>query len=140
MQAAPFIDPVTKTLFVAFNQNGQGCNGGFAASVPMLVNSSDDGISWTSPYLPLGPGLPFKGAAVGPTKGLTVKLPSGGIRLMIPGENAWSASVYSDDHAKTWHSNAANRSLTLSPGEMDWTQVTARRLLLLRLVTMLVFV
>eukprot|EP01043_Picozoa_sp_COSAG02_P031186 COSAG02_NODE_2024_length_10084_cov_130.539509_3_plen_210_part_00 len=63
----------------------------------------------------------MRGAAVGPTKGLTVKLPSGGIRLLIPGENAWSASVYSDDHGQTWESNAANRSLTLSPGEMDWT-------------------
>jgi hypothetical protein len=61
------------------------------------------------------------GYAVGPTKGLTVKLPNGGIRLMIPGDNAWSASVYSDDHGKTWTSNAGNRSLTLSPGEMDWT-------------------
>ena len=95
----------------------------------MLVNSTDDGITWSDPYSPMlniGPGLPpvaagAHGYAVGPTKGLTVKLPDGGTRLMIPGENAWSASVYSDDHGKTWSSNAGNRSLTLSPGEMDWT-------------------
>ena len=40
---------------------------------------------------------------------------------MLPGENGWSASVFSDDHGRTWESNADNRSLTLSPGEMDWT-------------------
>ena len=62
--------------------------------------------SWLS--LPnVGPGKPpvpaaaLKGFTVGPTKGLTIKLPSGGTRLMIPGENEWSASVYSDDHGKT---------------------------------------
>ena len=57
--------------------------------------------------LNVGPGKPpvpaaaLKGFTVGPTKGLTIKLPSGGTRLMIPGENEWSASVYSDDHGKT---------------------------------------
>ena len=104
----------------------QGCHGGFGASVPMLVNSTNDGLSWSSPYFPTllaGPGKPPlprppPHLAVGPTKGLTVKLPNGGVRLMIPGEADWSASVYSDDHGRMWMSNVANRSLTLSPGEM----------------------
>eukprot|EP01043_Picozoa_sp_COSAG02_P067713 COSAG02_NODE_10977_length_1819_cov_2.269767_2_plen_310_part_00 len=107
-QAAPFIDPDTKTLYVAFNQDGPGCVGSFASSRPMLVNSTDDGLSWSKPYSPMlavGNGkrpVPAgaHGYAVGPTKGLTVRLPNGGIRLMIPGENAWSASVFSDDHGK----------------------------------------
>eukprot|EP01051_Picozoa_sp_SAG22_P014359 SAG22_NODE_1731_length_3703_cov_2.829634_2_plen_434_part_00 len=130
-QAAPFIDPDTRTLYVAFNYDGPGCVGSFASSKPMLVNSSDDGLSWSDPYSPMlnvGPGKPpvpagaLKGFTVGPTKGLTVKLPNGGgTRLMLPGENRWSASVYSDDHGTTWNSNAGNGSLTLSPGEMDWT-------------------
>eukprot|EP01043_Picozoa_sp_COSAG02_P025846 COSAG02_NODE_1466_length_12483_cov_37.157703_9_plen_384_part_00 len=107
-QAAPFIDPDTKTLYVAFNQDGPGCVGSFASSRPMLVNSTDDGLSWSKPYSPMlnvGNGkqpVPAgaHGYAVGPTKGLTVRLANGGIRLMIPGENAWSASVFSDDHGK----------------------------------------
>ena len=40
-QAAPFIDPDTKTLYVAFNEDGPGCVGSFAQSKPMLVNSTD---------------------------------------------------------------------------------------------------
>lgn len=174
-------------MYVAFNQDGPGCVGSFAKnSAPMLVNSTDDGLSWGKPYPPMlnvGPGKPPEpagsghGYTVGPTKGLTIKLPNGGgTRLMIPGENAWSASVFSDDHGQvrpcplhtarcatatlplatcwrplaaghcwlavglvrvfsppdidpvcvenddqTWSSNAGNRSLSLSPGEMDWT-------------------
>jgi hypothetical protein len=61
------------------------------------------------------------GPSFGPTKGLTAKLPAGGVRLMLPGENGWSAAVYSDDNGVSWQSNALNRSYTLSPGEMDWT-------------------
>eukprot|EP01043_Picozoa_sp_COSAG02_P031185 COSAG02_NODE_2024_length_10084_cov_130.539509_2_plen_117_part_00 len=44
-QAAPFIDPTTKTLFVAFNQGGPMCHG---SSRPMLVNSTDD-VRWRIP-------------------------------------------------------------------------------------------
>ena len=96
----------------------------------MLVKSTDDGLTWSKPYdlmLNTGPGkpaVPVSAAAhfaIGPTKGLTVKLPGGGVRLMLPGEAEWSASVFSDDHGATWQSNALNRSYTLSPGEMDWT-------------------
>ena len=61
------------------------------------------------------------GPNFGPTKGLTIKLPSGGVRLQLPGENGWSAAVFSDDGGTTWQSNAHNRSYTESPGEMDWT-------------------
>ena len=116
-QAAPFIDPSTKTLFVGFNADGPQCTtrGKGFSSTPMLVNSSNEGLTWSAPYLPLvnqpqGPPVPARAGSmtIGPTKGLTVKTPSGGVRLMIPGENGWSASVYSDDHGKTCaHRNIA---------------------------------
>jgi hypothetical protein len=78
-QAAPFIDPSTKTLFVGFNANGPQCNtrGSSFASTPMLVNSTTDGLSWSAPYLPLvnvpkGPSpVPARAGSmtIGPTKG-----------------------------------------------------------------------
>eukprot|EP00662_Eupelagonemidae_sp_cell21_P031125 gene31125-35532_t len=126
-QASPVIDPVTKTLIVGFISNGPGCQGkkGAYLATPTLVNSTDDGLTWSAPYpLMLDPPVPVAAAshfAIGPTKGLTVRLPNGGIRLQLPGEADWSAAVFSDDHGKTWQSNAGNRSFTLSPGEMDWT-------------------
>ena len=137
-QAAPVIDPVTKTLFVGFTADLPGCQAKELRapsylSTPTLVNSTDDGLSWSKPYtlmLNTGPGKPpvpvgTSHGAFGPTKGLTVKLPTGGARLMLPGEGGWSASVFSDDHGSTWKSNALNRSYTLSPGEMDWTICSA---------------
>jgi hypothetical protein len=62
-----------------------------------------------------------QGPIMGPTKGLTVTGPAGQVRLMLPGEGSRirgfsSASIYSDDHGKTWHSNG-----TEAVGEMDWT-------------------
>ena len=100
----------------------------------MLVKSTDDGLTWSKPYdlmLNMGPGKPAVAVsaashfAIGPTKGLTVRLPGGGVRLMLPGEADASASLFSDDHGATWQSNALNRSYTLSPGEMDWTICSA---------------
>lgn len=38
-----------------------------------------------------------RGVSIGPTKGLTVTSPSGGVRLMMPGENGGAASIYSDE-------------------------------------------
>lgn len=136
-QASAVVDPVTKTLFVGFIANGPGCQAAALRvpyeATPMLVNSTDDGLTWSKPYpfiLDRGPGRPVSPAspaehlAVGPTKGITVRLPGGGARLMLPGEADWSASVISDDHGATWHSNMGNRSFTQSPGEMDWTVCT----------------
>ena len=129
------IDPTTKMLYVGFIFNGPGCQAKelrapMYVAWPQMVNSSDDGLTWSAPYsimLNMGagkPAVPVSGAshvAIGPTKGLTVTLPNGNTRLMFPGEADWSASVFSDDHGGTWQSNANNRSYTLSPGEMDWT-------------------
>jgi hypothetical protein len=139
-QAAPVLDPVTNTLFVGFTANLPGCQAKELraqdyVTAPMLINSTDEGLSWGTPYnmmLYMGPGKqpvpqgPHKWnqGSFGPTKGMTVRLPNGGIRLQLPGENGWSAAVFSDDHGATWQTNAYNRSYTLSPGEMDWTVCT----------------
>ena len=132
-QAAPVIDPVTKTLIVGFIANGPGCQttGAYLAK-PALVRSTDDGLTWSQPYdlmLNMGPDKPtvpagprnITAGVFGPTKGLTIQRPDGSVRLQLPGEADWSASVFSDDHGHSWQSNALNRSYTLSPGEMDWT-------------------
>ena len=94
--------------------------------MPHLINSTDDGITWSEPYvvtLNLGggktqPADTRTGFAIGPTKGLAVTSPAGGVRLMLPGEGGKfaGASIYSDDHGQTWHSNG-----TAAVGEMDWT-------------------
>ena len=126
-QAAPVIDPVTKTLFVGFTANLPGCQAEALRAksyktTPMLVNSTDDGLHWSKPYELTGNSVRSAfGPSFGPTKGLTVKRASGGMRLLLPGENGWSAAVFSDDGGATWQSNALNKSYTLSPGEMDWT-------------------
>ena len=54
---------------------------------------------------------------IGPTKGLAVTSPAGGVRLMLPGEGGKfaAASIYRDDHGRTWHPNG-----TAAVGEMDW--------------------
>ena len=54
-QAAPVIDPVSKTLIVGFINNGAGCEqrGATYFAEPMLVNSSDDGPS-SCLLVPLG--------------------------------------------------------------------------------------
>ena len=39
-----------------------------------------------------------RGVSIGPTKGLTVTSPSGGVRLMMPGENGGAASIYRDEY------------------------------------------
>jgi len=81
-----------------------------------------DGLSWSKPYeLEHNRVRSAFGPSFGPTKGLTTKRAGGGVRLLLPGENGWSAAVFSDDHGLTWQSNALNRSFTPSPGEMDWT-------------------
>ena len=76
----------------------------------LLVNHpiADDGISWSPIYVPtlnLGGGTTQPadtrtGFGVGPTKGLTVTSPSGGVRLLLPGEGGrfGATSIYSDDH------------------------------------------
>jgi len=90
----------------------------------MLVNSTDDGLHWSKPYaLEHNDVKSAFGPSFGPTKGLAVETAGdrGGVRLLLPGENGWSAAVFSDDNGATWKSNALNRSYTLSPGEMDWT-------------------
>ena len=110
-QAAPLIDPTTKTLLVAFNAGGPMCQG---RSTPMLVNSTDDGLHFSDPYPLSMTGSKTRSVSIGPTKGLTVPSPSGGVRLMMPGENGGAASIFSDDHGQHWVSND-----TLSPGEMD---------------------
>ena len=110
-QAAPLIDPTTKTLLVAFNSGGPMCQG---RSTPMLVNSTDDGLHFSDPYPLAMTGSKTRSVSIGPTKGLTVPSPSGGVRLMMPGENGGAASIFSDDHGQHWVS-----SDTLSPGEMD---------------------
>ena len=126
-QAAPVIDPVTKTLFVGFTANLPGCQAPVIharayKTTPMLVNSTNDGLSWSKPYELEHNGVKSAfGPSFGPTKGLTVKRAGGGVRLLLPGENGWSAAVFSDDSGATWQSNALNRSFTPSPGEMDWT-------------------
>jgi hypothetical protein len=126
-QAAPVIDPVTKTLIVGFTANLPGCIAPALGaqrykSTPMLVSSTDDGLRWSKPYPVLNNSVRSAfGPNFGPTKGLTVTLPTGGVRLLLPGENGWSAAVFSDDAGATWQSNALNRSYTISPGEMDWT-------------------
>ena len=111
-QASPLIDPSTKTLFVGFN-NGQGMAG---PSVPGLINSTDDGITWSPVYTPIlnlgggktQPADPKIGFAVGPTKGLTVKAPGGGVRLLLPGEGGkfGATSIFSDDHGQTYVQHA----------------------------------
>ena len=110
-QAAPLIDPTTKTLYVAFNAGGPMCQG---RANPMLVNSTNEGLHFSKPYPLKMIGSRTRSVSIGPTKGLTVTSPSGGVRLMMPGENGGAASIYSDDHGKNWVSNN-----TLSPGEMD---------------------
>ena len=126
-QAAPVIDPVTKTLIVGYTANLPGCQAAALRAksyktTPMLVNSTDDGLRWNKPYELLHNSVPNAfGPSFGPTKGLTTTLPTGDVRLVLPGENGWSAAVFSDDSGATWQSNALNRSYTLSPGEMDWT-------------------
>eukprot|EP01051_Picozoa_sp_SAG22_P019160 SAG22_NODE_3446_length_1706_cov_1.802116_1_plen_305_part_00 len=102
-QAAPLIDPTTGTLFVGINSGTPP-----GPSVPMLINSTDDGLHWSAPYpatLNMGggktqPADTRTGFGIGPTKGLTVTSPSGGMRLMLPGEGGkfGAASIYSDDH------------------------------------------
>ena len=54
-QAAPVIDPVTKTMFVGFTANLPGCQAPALGAktyhtTPMLVNSTNDGLSWSKPY------------------------------------------------------------------------------------------
>jgi hypothetical protein len=126
-QAAPVIDPVTKTLFVGFTANLPGCQAPALRAkayktTAMLVKSTNDGLSWSKPYEVLNNSVRSAfGPSFGPTKGLTTKRADGGVRLLLPGENGWSASVFSDDSGATWQSNAQNRSFTPSPGEMDWT-------------------
>jgi hypothetical protein len=126
-QAAPVLDPVTKTLIVGYTANGPGCQASSLGAksyktTPMLVNSTDDGLHWSKPYELMHNSLQIDfGPTFGPTKGLTTTLPTGGVRLMLPGENGWSATVFSDDAGATWQSNALNQTYTLSPGEMDWT-------------------
>ena len=53
-QAAPLIDPTSKTLLVGFNQGGPMCQG---SSAPMLVNSTDDGLTYAPPSP--SPAAPF---------------------------------------------------------------------------------
>eukprot|EP01047_Picozoa_sp_COSAG01_P057284 COSAG01_NODE_6603_length_3585_cov_3.013483_2_plen_823_part_00 len=126
-QAAPVLDPVTKTLFVGYTANLPGCQAPVLRAkayktTPMLIKSTDDGLHWSKPYALVNNSVRSAfGPSFGPTKGLTIKRPGGGVRLQLPGENGWSAAVFSDDSGATWESNALNRSYTLSPGEMDWT-------------------
>jgi hypothetical protein len=126
-QAAPVIDPVTKTLLVGYTANLPGCQAPVLhaktyQSTPMLVKSTDDGLHWGRPYAVRNNSVRSAfGPSFGPTKGLTIRRADGGVRLLLPGENGWSAAVFSDDSGATWESNALNRSYTLSPGEMDWT-------------------
>ena len=134
-QAAPVIDPVTKTLFVGYIDQGAGClvkgtNWDTSQAKPKLMKSTDDGLSWSKPLpfmLNQGPGkaaVPVtvhQHFATGPTKGLTIKRADGGVRLMLPGEADVSSAMFSDDAGATWQSSALNKSYTLSPGEMDWT-------------------
>jgi hypothetical protein len=132
---------VTKTLWVGYIENGAGClvkgnNWDTSQSKPALVKSTDDGLSFSKPLpfmLNQGPGKPavpttvHQHIAIGPTKGLTIKRPGGGVRLQLPGEADASSAIYSDDNGATWHvdcltsGRCLNRSYTLSPGEMDWT-------------------
>jgi hypothetical protein len=121
IQAAPVVDPDTNTIFVAFNNNG-GCQG--SLHYPYIVDSTDDGVTWSIPEKMIVNGQPVgtqTGPIIGPTKGLTVKGPMGQTRLMLPGEGGkyGAASIYSDDHGKTWHSNG-----TTAFGEIDWTVCT----------------
>jgi hypothetical protein len=132
-QAAPVIDPVTKTLFVGYIDLGAGClvrgtNWDTSLAKPMLMKSTDDGLSWSKPLpfmLNMGPGkvpIPVtvhQHYTVNPTKGLTIKRADGGVRLQLPGEADASSAMFSDDHGATWQSNALNRSYTINPGEMD---------------------
>jgi hypothetical protein len=134
-QAAPVIDPVTKTLIVGYIDQGAGClyrgnNWDTSQAKPMLMKSTDDGLSWSKPLpfmLNMGPGkapVPVtvhQHYAVNPTKGLTIKRADGGVRLQLPGEADASSAMFSDDAGATWQSNALNRSYTMNPGEMDWT-------------------
>ena len=140
-QASPVIDPVTKTLFVGYIENGAGClvkanNWDTSQAKPALVKSTDDGLSWSAPLpfmLNQGPGKPavpttvHQHVAIGPTKGLTIKKAGGGVRLQLPGEADSSSAIFSDDNGASWHvdcltsGRCLNRSYTLSPGEMDWT-------------------
>ena len=78
------------------------------------INSTDDGLHFSDPYPLSMTGSKTRSVSIGPTKGLTVPSPSGGVRLMMPGENGGAASIFSDDHGQHWVSND-----TLSPGEMD---------------------
>ena len=91
-------------------------------SSTLLLTRFGAGLHWSRPYALLNNSVRSAfGPNFGPTKGLTIKLPSGGVRLQLPGENGWSAAVFSDDSGATWQSNAHNSSYTVSPGEMDWT-------------------
>ena len=126
---------MTKTLLVGYIDEGAGClvrgtNWDTSQAKPMLIKSTDDGLSFSKPLpfmLNMGPGKPAvpvtvqQHFAIGPTKGLTISRADGGLRLLLPGEADASASIFSDDGGATWQSNALNRSYTLSPGEMDWT-------------------
>ena len=118
-QASPVIDPVTKTLFVGYIDNGAGClvrggNWDTSQAMPKLVKSTDDGLTFSKP-LPLmlnqGPGKPavpttvHQHVAIGPTKGLTIKRADGSVRLQLPGEADSSSAIFSDDNGATWHND-----------------------------------
>jgi hypothetical protein len=106
------LDPVTKTLLVGYIDNGAGClvrgnNWDTSGAMPKTVKSTDDGLTFSKP-LPLmlnqGPGKPavpttvHQHIAIGPTKGLTIKMADGGVRLQLPGEADASSAIFSDDH------------------------------------------
>ena len=63
-QAAPVLDPVTKTLIVGYIDQGAGClvrgnDWDTSQAKPVLVKSTDDGLSWSKPLpfmLNTGPG------------------------------------------------------------------------------------
>ena len=111
-QAAPVLDPVTKTLIVGYIDQGAGClyrgnNWDTSQAKPRIMKSTDDGLSWSKPLpfmLNMGPGKPpvevtvHDHFATGPTKGLTIKRADGGVRLQLPGEANVAAAMVSDDH------------------------------------------
>ena len=110
------------------------------------IRSEDDGVSWSDPieitdtFEPFRDSYPWKVIATGPGHGL--QLPTG--RLIVPvwlaygkvGDHSPSASatIYSDDHGKTWHAGeiaVPNEGEFVNPNETMVATLSDDRVMLI---------
>ena len=105
-QPTPVIDNTTGSLFLAFND---GCNpkSKGVAQGPAMLNSTDDGLSWSAVGRitcingPCQRGFMPDYVVPGDSRGMvTYNHTTGGTRLWIP---TWSGPMYSDTHGATWN-------------------------------------